>query len=95
MQYIKYDSNGYGAVLVNIGVVIPGEYTYDCGSRVCRAGSGTRGTQNSRGICGGSFIPDKLKKDGTFPKENREVVFWWDKHALFNVTVGVAIVKRN
>ena len=94
MQYIKYDSNGYGAVLVNIGVVIPGEYTYDCGSRTCRAGSGTRGTQNSRGICGGSFIPDKLKKDGTFPKENREVVFWWDKHALFNVTVGVAIVKR-
>ena len=104
-SYCVYDQ-GYTAVFVCAGAVVPSEYTYDLTNSGSfeRAGSGKTdlsvngnrvNTRNDYGICGGSFWKDFVRPNGTFPKENREVVFWFDKVANFTCLLGVCVLKNN
>lgn len=104
--YCSYDPNRYTVVFVCAGAVVPSEYTYDLSNSGSfeRAGSGKTdlsvngnrvNTRNEYGICGGSFWKDFVNSNGTFPKRNREVVFWFDKVALFTCILGVCVLKKN
>jgi len=103
--YCTYDQ-GYTAVFVCAGAVVPSEYTYNLTNHGSfeKAGNGktnlsvngtTVNTENNYGICGGSFWKDFVRTNGTFPKENREVVFWFDKVTLFTCILGVCVLKNN
>jgi hypothetical protein len=93
------ESTGYGAVFVGVGVVTPSEYTYRHPDRnsLGKAGEGLRldgvDTSNNEGVCGGSFHKSKVQANGTMDKDNREVVYWFDKLPYICV-LGICIVKR-
>ena len=94
LTYMKYDCNNFGAMLVCVGAVVPSEYTYDATGDIIKAGSGIRGTATSKGICGGTFLEDKIDdENGEFPVANREVVFWFDKQQ-FICPLGIIIFTK-
>jgi len=91
VTYINWNK-GFGAVIVSIGVVIPSEYTYGTHGAQ-KSGSGTNGTSNNQGVCGGSFLSTNVQDDGTIHKNNREIVHWFDK-LKYLCPLGIAIFKE-
>jgi hypothetical protein len=74
--------------------VVPSEYTYDATGDIIKEGSGIQGTATSKGICGGTFLEDKIDdENGEFPVANREVVFWFDKQQ-FICPLGIIIFTK-
>ena len=91
VTYINWN-DGFGAVIVSIGVVVPSEYTYGTHGAQ-KSGSGTKGTSNNQGVCGGSFLSTNVQDDGTIHKNNREIVHWFDK-LKYLCPLGIAIFKE-
>ena len=109
-NYFRADSNGYGALIVFVGAVLPNEYTYERSSHdTKRPGTGrssvSRQTQvptpgqNEWGLTGGNFLEKAIQPDGTFGPNNercfRESMFWERTIAEGMLKpIGIAIFKR-
>ena len=94
IHYMKYDCKNFGAMLVCAGVIVPSEYTYDVSGTITKAGKGIKGTKDTKGICGGSFLEKEIGDNGELPTSNREVVFWFDKQQ-FICPLGIIIFSKN
>ena len=94
IHYMKYDCQNFGAMLVCAGVIVPSEYTYNASGTITKAGKGIKGTKDTKGICGGSFLEKEIGDNGELPTSNREVVFWFDKQQ-FICPLGIIIFSKN